>query len=153
MPVAGGKLYIDPLTYEDPGVALRDFAQEIDVACVKIEEVIGAGDILWPRLALPSPPQPGPNDVPDDVPTDVPNDVPVCVPSDVPDDILSDVPILVPNDASILVPNDILTRRHLCPHPFISPMASPSIAVPAHDAMAVPRCPQGSWGRRGGAPG
>ncbi|XP_009459411.1 PREDICTED: ephrin type-B receptor 3-like [Nipponia nippon] len=47
--VAGGKLYIDPLTYEDPGVALRDFAQEIDVACVKIEEVIGAGEFgeVW----------------------------------------------------------------------------------------------------------
>ena len=55
MPVAGGKLYIDPLTYEDPGVALRDFAQEIDVACVKIEEVIGAGDIPPPG---PPPTQP-----------------------------------------------------------------------------------------------
>ncbi|KAM8986013.1 LOW QUALITY PROTEIN: ephrin type-B receptor 4-like [Ara ararauna] len=51
-----GKLYIDPLTYEDPGLALRDFAQEIDVTCVKIEEVIGAGEfgeVCRGRLALP----------------------------------------------------------------------------------------------------
>ncbi|XP_068280784.1 LOW QUALITY PROTEIN: ephrin type-B receptor 4-like [Nyctibius grandis] len=56
----GGKLYIDPLTYEDPGVALRDFAQEIDVACVKIEEVIGAGEfgeVCRGRLALPGRPE------------------------------------------------------------------------------------------------
>ncbi|XP_074023081.1 LOW QUALITY PROTEIN: ephrin type-B receptor 4-like, partial [Numenius arquata] len=58
--VTGGKLYIDPLTYEDPGVALRDFAQEIDVTCVKIEEVIGAGEfgeVCRGRLALPGRPE------------------------------------------------------------------------------------------------
>ncbi|XP_068034177.1 ephrin type-B receptor 4 [Anomalospiza imberbis] len=56
----GGKLYIDPLTYEDPEVALRDFAQEIDVTCVTIEEVIGAGEFgeVWRgRLALPGQPE------------------------------------------------------------------------------------------------
>ncbi|KYO25868.1 hypothetical protein Y1Q_0018528 [Alligator mississippiensis] len=40
----GTKVYIDPFTYEDPSVAVRAFAKEIDVACVKIEEVIGAGE-------------------------------------------------------------------------------------------------------------
>ncbi|XP_053908710.1 ephrin type-B receptor 4-like [Cuculus canorus] len=57
---SSGKLYIDPLTYEDPGVALRDFAQEIDVTCVKIEEVIGAGEfgeVCRGRLALPGRPE------------------------------------------------------------------------------------------------
>lgn len=40
---AGAKVYIDPFTYEDPNEAVREFAKEIDVSCVKIEEVIGAG--------------------------------------------------------------------------------------------------------------
>ncbi|XP_062845149.1 ephrin type-B receptor 4a-like isoform X1 [Trichomycterus rosablanca] len=40
----GVKLYIDPFTYEDPNEAVREFAKEIDVSCVKIEEVIGAGE-------------------------------------------------------------------------------------------------------------
>lgn len=56
----GRKVYIDPLTYEDPAVALRDFAQEIDVTCVKIEEVIGAGEfgeVCRGRLALPGRPE------------------------------------------------------------------------------------------------
>lgn len=38
------KVYIDPFTYEDPNEAVREFAKEIDVSCVKIEEVIGAGN-------------------------------------------------------------------------------------------------------------
>ena len=38
------KVYIDPFTYEDPNEAVREFAKEIDVSCVKIEEVIGAGE-------------------------------------------------------------------------------------------------------------
>ncbi|KTG38232.1 hypothetical protein cypCar_00025222 [Cyprinus carpio] len=38
----GMKVYIDPFTYEDPNEAIREFAKEIDVSCVKIEEVIGA---------------------------------------------------------------------------------------------------------------
>uniref|UniRef100_A0A8C7Q1X2 receptor protein-tyrosine kinase n=1 Tax=Oncorhynchus mykiss TaxID=8022 RepID=A0A8C7Q1X2_ONCMY len=40
----GIKIYIDPFTYEDPNEAVREFAKEIDVSCVKIEEVIGAGE-------------------------------------------------------------------------------------------------------------
>lgn len=38
------KIYIDPFTYEDPNEAVREFAKEIDVSTVKIEEVIGAGE-------------------------------------------------------------------------------------------------------------
>ncbi|CAB1333008.1 unnamed protein product [Coregonus sp. 'balchen'] len=38
----GVKVYIDPFTYEDPNEAVREFAKEIDVSFVKIEEVIGA---------------------------------------------------------------------------------------------------------------
>lgn len=41
--LAGVKVYIDPFTYEDPNEAVREFAKEIDVSFVKIEEVIGAG--------------------------------------------------------------------------------------------------------------
>ncbi|XP_071018264.1 ephrin type-B receptor 3-like [Oncorhynchus clarkii lewisi] len=40
----GMKVYIDPFTYEDPNEAVREFAKEIDISCVKIEEVIGAGN-------------------------------------------------------------------------------------------------------------
>ena len=40
------KIYIDPFTYEDPNEAVREFAKEIDVSFVKIEEVIGAGMAL-----------------------------------------------------------------------------------------------------------
>ncbi|KPP60106.1 hypothetical protein Z043_121915 [Scleropages formosus] len=46
----GIKVYIDPFTYEDPNEAVREFAKEIDVSFVKIEEVIGA--VLVP-YALP----------------------------------------------------------------------------------------------------
>lgn len=42
-PLPGIKVYIDPFTYEDPNEAVREFAKEIDVSFVKIEEVIGAG--------------------------------------------------------------------------------------------------------------
>ncbi|XP_018606152.1 ephrin type-B receptor 2 isoform X3 [Scleropages formosus] len=38
------KIYIDPFTYEDPNEAVRVFAKEIDISCVKIEQVIGAGE-------------------------------------------------------------------------------------------------------------
>lgn len=41
------KIYIDPFTYEDPNEAVREFAKEIDVSTVKIEEVIGAGMDCW----------------------------------------------------------------------------------------------------------
>nr|XP_055044081.1 ephrin type-B receptor 2 isoform X1 [Misgurnus anguillicaudatus] len=40
----GMKIYIDPFTYEDPNEAVREFAKEIDASCVKIEQVIGAGE-------------------------------------------------------------------------------------------------------------
>uniref|UniRef100_A0A672L7X7 receptor protein-tyrosine kinase n=1 Tax=Sinocyclocheilus grahami TaxID=75366 RepID=A0A672L7X7_SINGR len=40
----GMKIYIDPFTYEDPNEAVREFAKEIDITCVKIEQVIGAGE-------------------------------------------------------------------------------------------------------------
>ncbi|KAM9565456.1 ephrin type-B receptor 5 isoform 3-T6 [Guaruba guarouba] len=40
----GVKYYIDPSTYEDPNEAIREFAKEIDVSFIKIEEVIGSGE-------------------------------------------------------------------------------------------------------------
>ncbi|XP_075764554.1 ephrin type-B receptor 4 [Pelodiscus sinensis] len=52
----GIKLYIDPFTYEDPNEAVREFAKEIDVSYVKIEEVIGAGEfgeVCRGRLKVP----------------------------------------------------------------------------------------------------
>uniref|UniRef100_A0A8C2TRY0 Ephrin type-B receptor 3 n=1 Tax=Coturnix japonica TaxID=93934 RepID=A0A8C2TRY0_COTJA len=52
----GMKIYIDPFTYEDPNEAVREFAKEIDVSFVKIEEVIGAGEfgeVCSGRLKLP----------------------------------------------------------------------------------------------------
>lgn len=48
----GMKVYIDPFTYEDPNEAVREFAKEIDVSCVKIEEVIGAGESPGPQWGL-----------------------------------------------------------------------------------------------------
>lgn len=51
----GMKIYIDPFTYEDPNEAVREFAKEIDVSTVKIEEVIGAGieksDAVFPQFS------------------------------------------------------------------------------------------------------
>ncbi|XP_068113882.1 ephrin type-B receptor 5-like [Hyperolius riggenbachi] len=52
----GVKYYIDPSTYEDPTEAVREFAREIDVSFVKIEEVTGTGefgDMCRGRLCLP----------------------------------------------------------------------------------------------------
>uniref|UniRef100_UPI00358F66C3 ephrin type-B receptor 2-like isoform X4 n=1 Tax=Myxine glutinosa TaxID=7769 RepID=UPI00358F66C3 len=52
----GHKIYIDPFTYEDPNEAVREFAKEIDVSGVKIEQVIGAGEfgeVCSGRLKLP----------------------------------------------------------------------------------------------------
>ncbi|XP_073452067.1 ephrin type-B receptor 5-like [Aquarana catesbeiana] len=52
----GVKYYIDPSTYEDPAEAVREFAREIDVTFVKIEEVTGTGeygDVCRGRLCLP----------------------------------------------------------------------------------------------------
>ncbi|OXB83448.1 UNVERIFIED_CONTAM: hypothetical protein H355_006295 [Colinus virginianus] len=48
----GMKIYIDPFTYEDPNEAVREFAKEIDVSFVKIEEVIGAGVACSPLVCL-----------------------------------------------------------------------------------------------------
>lgn len=42
----GMKIYIDPFTYEDPNEAVHEFAKEIDISTVKIEEVIGAGELI-----------------------------------------------------------------------------------------------------------
>ncbi|NWS13746.1 EPHB3 protein, partial [Pachyramphus minor] len=53
----GTKVYIDPFTYEDPNEAVREFAKEIDISCVKIEEVIGAGKSWgWAEQLLRLPP-------------------------------------------------------------------------------------------------
>lgn len=54
----GVKVYIDPFTYEDPNEAVHEFAREIDISCVKIEEVIGAGKqaIFMPERAVSSHP-------------------------------------------------------------------------------------------------
>lgn len=49
---SGVKVYIDPFTYEDPNEAVREFAKEIDVSFVKIEEVIGAGEPFFVNLPL-----------------------------------------------------------------------------------------------------
>ncbi|XP_030072107.1 ephrin type-B receptor 3 isoform X2 [Microcaecilia unicolor] len=52
----GVKVYVDPFTYEDPNEAVREFTKEIDISCVKIEEVIGAGEfgeVCRGRLKLP----------------------------------------------------------------------------------------------------
>ncbi|XP_069775269.1 ephrin type-B receptor 2 isoform X2 [Narcine bancroftii] len=40
----GMKIYVDPFTYEDPNEAVKEFAKEIDMSSVKIEQVIGAGE-------------------------------------------------------------------------------------------------------------
>ena len=40
------KTYIDPMTYNDPHRAVQDFAKEIDVTSVKIESVIGEGELV-----------------------------------------------------------------------------------------------------------
>lgn len=46
----GVKYYIDPSTYEDPNEAIREFAKEIDVSFIKIEEVIGSGSVTICRF-------------------------------------------------------------------------------------------------------
>ncbi|XP_059546862.1 ephrin type-B receptor 2 isoform X5 [Myotis daubentonii] len=51
----GMKIYIDPFTYEDPNEAVREFAKEIDISCVKIEQVIGAGSPTSSHHAIQTP--------------------------------------------------------------------------------------------------
>lgn len=41
--IPGAKTYIDPDTYEDPSLAVHEFAKEIDPSRIRIERVIGAG--------------------------------------------------------------------------------------------------------------
>lgn len=41
----GIKTYIDPDTYEDPSLAVHEFAKEIDPSRIRIERVIGAGKL------------------------------------------------------------------------------------------------------------
>lgn len=43
---SGVRIYVDPFTYEDPNQAVREFAKEIDASCIKIEKVIGIGELL-----------------------------------------------------------------------------------------------------------
>ncbi|KAJ3599281.1 hypothetical protein NHX12_033244 [Muraenolepis orangiensis] len=52
----GVKIYIDPFTYEDPDQAVQEFTKEIEPACVRIEEVIGAVDCLPAQLRAGGPP-------------------------------------------------------------------------------------------------
>uniref|UniRef100_A0A8C5WZU3 receptor protein-tyrosine kinase n=1 Tax=Malurus cyaneus samueli TaxID=2593467 RepID=A0A8C5WZU3_9PASS len=40
----GLKTYVDPDTYEDPSLAVHEFAKEIDPSRIRIERVIGAGE-------------------------------------------------------------------------------------------------------------
>lgn len=46
----GSRTYIHPHTYEDPNQAVRDFAKEIDASNIRIERVIGAGELAVKRV-------------------------------------------------------------------------------------------------------
>lgn len=51
------RTYVDPHTYEDPNEAIREFAKEIDVSFITIEEVIGGGefgDVCRGKLKIPT---------------------------------------------------------------------------------------------------
>lgn len=50
------KTYVDPHTYEDPNIAVRQFAKEIDSRYITIEAIIGGGefgDVCRGRLSIP----------------------------------------------------------------------------------------------------
>merc|ERR1712223_1249264 len=55
-PFSSHKTYVDPHTYEDPHIAVRQFAKEIDSRYITIEAIIGGGefgDVCRGRLSLP----------------------------------------------------------------------------------------------------
>ena len=55
-PFSTHKTYVDPHTYEDPNIAVKQFAKEIDARYITIEAIIGGGefgDVCRGRLSLP----------------------------------------------------------------------------------------------------
>jgi len=55
-PFSSHKTYVDPHTYEDPNLAVRQFAKEIDSKFITIEAIIGGGefgDVCRGRLSVP----------------------------------------------------------------------------------------------------
>merc|ERR1712223_143151 len=55
-PFSSHKTYVDPHTYEDPHIAVRQFAKEIDSRYITIEAITGGGefgDVCRGRLSLP----------------------------------------------------------------------------------------------------
>uniref|UniRef100_A0A8D2ZRN1 receptor protein-tyrosine kinase n=1 Tax=Scophthalmus maximus TaxID=52904 RepID=A0A8D2ZRN1_SCOMX len=62
----GSRTYIHPHTYEDPNQAVRDFAKEIDASNIRIERVIGAGELAvkqqWAILITQKKPKAGYSD-------------------------------------------------------------------------------------------
>ncbi len=55
-PFSSHKTYVDPHTYEDPHVAVKQFAKEIDSKYITIEAIIGGGefgDVCRGRLSVP----------------------------------------------------------------------------------------------------
>ena len=55
-PFSTHKTYVDPHTYEDPNIAVKQFAKEIDARYITIEAIIGGGefgDVRKGRLCLP----------------------------------------------------------------------------------------------------
>ncbi|CAG0888322.1 unnamed protein product [Cyprideis torosa] len=54
------RTYVDPHTYEDPSLAVKDFAREIDASCINIEAIIGGGefgDVCRGKLKYPGRPE------------------------------------------------------------------------------------------------
>ncbi|XP_062842969.1 ephrin type-A receptor 8 [Trichomycterus rosablanca] len=50
------RFYIDPHTYEDPCLAVHEFAREIEASRIKIEKIIGSGEfgeVCYGRMRLP----------------------------------------------------------------------------------------------------